>query len=248
MSALPQPRFAVGQTVYAWRVERSREAVPCPDCLGSKRWKAITPTGGEFVVDCQRCATFTSELPRLERVTHVPRVDRLTIGSVRIDSADARPVSYMCVETGVGSGTVWYESSLCADEDEAARLALGAATAANADANEKPAAKENAQLHLLTFREATLTAARRQVITAWGAHNDLVENLNRLIEGGDTISRDDLVGLVDDYERYLTPDPFERLMRAVEAQIAGDGSIDELRAAWRGIPGVLAVPAEVAGA
>jgi enhancing lycopene biosynthesis protein 2 len=44
---------------------------------------------------------------------------QLTIGSVRIDTNHESPIEYMCVETGVGSGSVWDERQLYASREEA---------------------------------------------------------------------------------------------------------------------------------
>jgi hypothetical protein len=43
----------------------------------------------------------------------------MTVGSVRIDTADDRPVSYMMEETGVGSGTIHYSENVFGDEPAA---------------------------------------------------------------------------------------------------------------------------------
>lgn len=69
-------------------------------------------------MDCPRCTRRGgwNDSLSLEYTRHVPYVRRLTIGSVRMDTADERPFSYMCVETGVGSGSVYGEESLYADK------------------------------------------------------------------------------------------------------------------------------------
>lgn len=62
----------------------------------------------------------------------VPCTEKLTIGSIRIDTNDIdKPVSYMCVETGVGSGSVYYESDLHLTEEEAFRFAQARAVEIN---------------------------------------------------------------------------------------------------------------------
>jgi len=52
-----------------------------------------------------------------------PSVSKLTIGSVRVDTSDERGTSYMCIETGVGSGSIYYESDLFSTHDEAMTVA-----------------------------------------------------------------------------------------------------------------------------
>lgn len=52
-------------------------------------------------------------------MAHTPCVRSLTIGSIRIDTNDSDPVSYMCAETGVGSGNIYSEQTLFATQDAA---------------------------------------------------------------------------------------------------------------------------------
>lgn len=90
---------------------------PCPDCLGQRYWKAISPAGSEYKIWCPRCQC-TNTLPRelsLDYSIHEPEPVLYTIGSVRVDTNDKEPISYMCQETGVGSVRVYRESELFHD-------------------------------------------------------------------------------------------------------------------------------------
>ncbi len=94
----------------------------CPDCFDSRKWAATSPAGVSYEFSCPRCSVSyhgNDEL-RLDYAQFTESVMKLTIGSVRIDTNDQEhPVSYMCRETGVGSGSVYYEGDLFPTHDEA---------------------------------------------------------------------------------------------------------------------------------
>lgn len=62
---LPEPKYAVGQTLWYADTVREITKLPCPDCLGAKTWRVETPAGGNYEVPCQRCCgghvTYTSQ-------------------------------------------------------------------------------------------------------------------------------------------------------------------------------------------
>ena len=116
----PTPKFSVGDTVFVSGYDsRREESQTCPDCLGSGRWLLTTPAGEEIDVRCLTCECGYSSSGRIAKYSVVPRVQEGTVGSVRIDTADERPVAYMLIETGVGSGTVYFEENVFASRDEA---------------------------------------------------------------------------------------------------------------------------------
>lgn len=120
----PVPKYEVGQTV--WTADATDEAIQaaCPDCNDTKKWTATSPAGESFDFPCPRCTGH--DLHKMLHQKAVYTVRKLTIGSIRIDSSDIdAPVSYMCHETGVGSGTVWRESRLAADDAGAAVIGRG---------------------------------------------------------------------------------------------------------------------------
>lgn len=133
-NTIPKPKYDIGDTVYVGRYHTTTASYPCPDCLGSRQWEVRTPGGETFNVACERCPKESwlriLEIPTLQYSEHVPYVQKLTVGSIRIDTGNAQSswsddvVQYMCCETGVGSGTIWNESQLYASKE----LALRAAT------------------------------------------------------------------------------------------------------------------------
>lgn len=133
-------RYSVFDTVYYANMHTERKQHPCPDCKGERRWKAISPAGAEYAFACPRCdASYRSlDGTSLDYTAHVPSVQKLTIGSVRVDTHSGfggkdEPVSYMCVETGVGGGSVYRESRLFPTEEEALQAAKLLADKANAE-------------------------------------------------------------------------------------------------------------------
>lgn len=122
-----ETKYAIGDKVYHARVKQVRKQLDCPDCLGTKKWKAISPAGSEYEFDCPRCGhSYVSREQSLDYMVYEPAIRPLTIGSVRTDSNDepGKRNSYMCHETGVGSGTVYYEKDLGATQEEAYARAL----------------------------------------------------------------------------------------------------------------------------
>ncbi|MFA7308310.1 MAG: hypothetical protein WC026_16755 [Hyphomicrobium sp.] len=129
--AIIETKFSIGDVVYYASTTTERKQHPCPDCLGTKKWKAISPAGSEYEFRCPRCGSMyhSSHDLSLDYATFVPTASRLTIGSVRTDSADK--TQYMCIETGVGSGTLYDEIRLFSTENEAIVAAQALANKSN---------------------------------------------------------------------------------------------------------------------
>jgi uncharacterized C2H2 Zn-finger protein len=124
MTAL-KSKYAIGEIVYEASTTTVRKQHDCPDCLGTKKWKAQSPGGGEYEFSCPRCGGgfHSRDDLSLDYTRHVGTVNQLTIGSIRIDTARKDPVDYMCRETGVGSGSIYSEDRLFQTREEAARHA-----------------------------------------------------------------------------------------------------------------------------
>jgi hypothetical protein len=107
-----ESQYNIGDIVFQAGTLPTRKRFPCPDCLDTKEWKAISPAGTEYSFSCPRCSAtylFDKEM-RLDYMTYVPSVATLTIVSVRYNSESG--YEYMCEETGVGSGQVHKETTL----------------------------------------------------------------------------------------------------------------------------------------
>ena len=114
-------KYNIDDTAYAVQVTTGDVQVPCPDCLGTRGWHAVLPSGEEMEIKCPTCTFGYEARGTVPEFTVTYEVQRLTIGSVRVDTKGWRDgvVSYMCVETGVGSGSIYYEKNLYSTFEEA---------------------------------------------------------------------------------------------------------------------------------
>ena len=109
-----ESKFSIGDVVYRPVALSTTVEEPCPDCLGMRSWIAKLPSGEEFPIECPVCRFGYESRGTVKVSTSRGEVQRMTIGSVRIDTAadPDRRVEYMCRETGIGSGSVWQEPDL----------------------------------------------------------------------------------------------------------------------------------------
>jgi len=118
-----KPRFCVGQKVWLASPSKVTKRHPCPDCMGLRKWGAVSPVGEEYSFPCPRCSSsyFGDRELSLNYDWYIADVQPLTIGSVRYNSDEEieDQYTYMCRETGVGSGRVYRENTLCETEEEA---------------------------------------------------------------------------------------------------------------------------------
>lgn len=132
--AILKTKFSIGDRVYWATTTTEKKQHACPDCLGKKIWEAISPAGEKYTFSCPRCSAGfkANRATSLDYSIFAPKVIALTIGSVRTDTNDADDrVSYMCCETGVGSGQIYREKALFAIEQEALDAAKLNATEQN---------------------------------------------------------------------------------------------------------------------
>jgi hypothetical protein len=131
---VPTPKFAKGDKVFYADTFMTTHRIDCPDCDGSGKWPITSPAGHPFTIPCARCAyNYGSRLEelRLSWPVFTSLVRPLTIGSIRINTDDDDVVTYMCVETGIGSGSVYRERDLYDDKVIAQKAADGKAQASN---------------------------------------------------------------------------------------------------------------------
>jgi hypothetical protein len=133
--AVIETAFNIGDVVFHGATTTQTFTHPCPDCLGTRKWLAKSPAGGEFEVECPRCTGGyqSSRALNLKYVQHTPHVNRLTVGLVRACAGPDQEHEYMCLETGIGSGSLYRESRLFATEEAALAAATASAALANAD-------------------------------------------------------------------------------------------------------------------
>ena len=111
-----KPQYEIGDKVYKAGTDYTDARVSCPDCLGTLKWTVVFADGEAVQVDCQTCKR--GYMPPCGYIVYKqwqPSVDLLTIGQIHGWSPD-EGFSYMCDETGIGSGTVHRESDLFSDK------------------------------------------------------------------------------------------------------------------------------------
>lgn len=120
MKTTIEVRYGIGDKVFDAGVNPSVRRVTCPDCLDTRKWKARTPAGELLDFDCPRCQWQHEGQPLIHEWTPIVRL--LTIGSIKFDST-SNSTSYMCVETGIGSGRVYAQDDLHETEELALAVA-----------------------------------------------------------------------------------------------------------------------------
>jgi len=185
LETVPQPKFKVGDTVFAVYTRQTIAQHPCPDCLGTKKWKVITKAGHEMECSCCRCDGWrSSDIPSLSYTKHVPTVQKLTIGSVRVDTAPSYGddyVSYMCQETGIGSGSVYYENKLFDNEEIAQKEADSRVADDQSKEDAQPHAIEGKYFSAITLKDAALEAAKSSIWDSWYTVRCLREEIEEFI-------------------------------------------------------------------
>lgn len=203
--AVIETKYSVDDVVYYAGLTTERKQHPCPDCKGERKWKATSPAGSEYVFSCPRCRTRYSshdEL-RLDYTAYVPCVSRLTIGSVQFNSARGSWDSgarYMCVETGVGGGSVYDEAKLF--PTEAAAIEAAEAEAAVKNSTEEWIVKlYDRSLEVSDYQLEN--AALKDASDAQSRARSMLWNLNDLFASiAEADGRDAILELIDDYRQY----------------------------------------------
>lgn len=113
-------RFGKGDMVFAADSEYSENWLSCPDCLGTLKWLVVFADDDSVEVPCQTCKSgWNPPNGKIKTQIWKPKVSRYTVGSVRFNDTDKKPFSYMCEETGVGSGRIYYDEDLFTEEEPA---------------------------------------------------------------------------------------------------------------------------------
>lgn len=227
---LPAPKFKIGDSVFQAQVEQKTEALPCPDCLDTKQWEVRTPSGQAYKVSCHRCVHNFHGLPIPRVQKYAAAVRQLTIGSVRINTADpvGKQVTYMCLETGVGSGSVYQESELH-ESEEAAREDGGVRAAARQEElRADPQWRREMKINSLIIPMASAFQGENSVWSAWWCYRRLREDVQKLMEAGGDIT-EGLRGALEWEDTGRDAPPLGRLVAAAK-RAAETGDLADLKA------------------
>lgn len=132
-------KYSIGDKLWVGVTCWIDKSVKCPEC--EYGYIAITLKSGESShAKCPQCYG----RGRFPTWDFHPVVEEVTIGSVHYAShkIPEQQVSYMCVETGVGSGSIWYEPLLHLTQAEAEASAAILTEKARADAKREIAERE----------------------------------------------------------------------------------------------------------
>lgn len=203
--AVIETKYSVGEVVWHASTTTERKQHPCPDCNGSRKWKAISPAGREYEFGCPRCSTRyqSNDVLSLDYTSACPLVHKRTIGSVRHDShkfGGGSETQYMCHETGIGSGNLYNEESLFPSEAEALVAAQAMADKSN-QTTEWIVTLYNKTLEISDYQleNALIKQAADLKIKA----GSLLWNLNDLFEAiNEAEDKDAILEAVDDYKRF----------------------------------------------
>ena len=221
---VPVPKFKRDQKVWEARVVQTQEPLSCPDCHDSRKWIATTAAGEQIEVVCPRCQGYGSprDLPRLVRQVSEVNVVPLTIGSVRINTSDSHPISYMCYETGVGSGNIYYEGTgadhgLYGTEAQARNAAQVLSLKHQNELDAKPESIQASALAKLPLEVATVYKWQGDVYHAWDAARRYREDIDEVLES--QMLDDDLRQTLEDSivsRSWIRPHPVDTLIEAAE--------------------------------
>ncbi len=110
-------KYGIGDKVFGGVGSILMTVKPCRDCNDTHEWPLVTPAGESVIAQCPTCTYLQVQRYRTPHGYAQP----LTIGQVRVEHDGAKTeIQYMCVETGIGSGSLWNESDLF-DTEEAAK-------------------------------------------------------------------------------------------------------------------------------
>lgn len=203
--AVIETKYSIGDVVWHARTSPERKQHPCPDCNGTRKWKATSPAGNEYDFACPRCTARyqSNDVLSLDYTASVGTVQKLTIGSVRHDShkfGGGSETQYMCVETGVGSGNLYNEDRLFPSEQEARAAAQAMADESNKTTDwivklyNKTLELSDYQLENALIKEAKDAKSRA---------GSLLWNLNDLFgQIAEAEDKDAILEAVDDYKRF----------------------------------------------
>lgn len=205
MMAVIETKYSVGDVVYRAGTTTTAKQHPCPDCGDSRKWKAVSPAGNEYEFACPRCGAryLSNDDLSLKYTAHVADVQRLTIGSVRFNSASGswdQGARYMCRETGVGSGTVYAEEDLFETKEAAQAAAETKAATANVTIPHI-VERYNKTLELSDYQLEN--AALKQAAKLKSRAGSMLWNMNELftnIEEAD--DKDAILEAIEDYKRW----------------------------------------------
>ncbi len=209
--SLPIPKYRIGDVVYYPSIESASETLPCPDCLGERKWRAISPAGTEHTLDCPRCTDryaysgALDKLPSLVLQKYAPQVRKLTIGAITAKTmpwSGHDPIEYMANETGIGSGSIYEERKLFPDFESAMSVAEAQAALKNSEIDAKREVINARHFSGLKLNDAALERLCDGIFEAWQAFRSLGYQIESFLPENPDHDTDDQRQLREDFDRY----------------------------------------------
>lgn len=187
-------KFDLGAVVWEASTEGVTKRHPCPDCLGERRWQAISPAGRGYTFECPRCSRnhVSDRALDLSFFEYEPRARRLTL--VEFSGVDERGGRWFAAETSAGSlgrrsGTVHAEDTLFATEFEALTVAQQKAFEATDHNRANPQVAETRALRLQVcdyqIDQAKSSADERRLWSYQHKVDDCLTDIEGIAAGSD---------------------------------------------------------------
>lgn len=224
---LPTPRFKKGDTVYVFYPSRVEKCHPCPECGDEKEVRVVFPDGHELKASCPRCCMsygLDMRLPSLKYVEWGVEVRSLTVGLIRINDHGDHPVSYMCNETGIGSGSIYYQTNVFATHEEAQQAGEEHVAKMNAKNAAEPVRLELDRIAKLQVRDAFIESHRSQMFRSWYHVHNLAGKIQELLKESEHWPKSDIVEKLEEMARFdvdydVTHHPLAARLIAAEALV-----------------------------
>jgi predicted RNA-binding Zn-ribbon protein involved in translation (DUF1610 family) len=243
-----EPRHAIGDTVWIVTSSNETQSFPCPDCNGTGVWKATSPAGHEFEVDCPRCSQSgyggfsgkaggarISQLPglRFQRTVYAA-TERLIVG-VEIRQppwTDRDPITY-----SFGGGYSCEERSTFPTYAMAETAAKMKQTDYDQQKASEPKTLEEGRFASLQLRDAIISRQHDSLWDSWWVARHLLDELEGWTDPEKRpSSREDIGYMLDDLhstvtrlrsgKHYTDPGPFMNFMVWLEAQASSAEAIE----------------------
>lgn len=223
---LPTPKYAKGDRVYQYHISVTDIPLSCPDCNDTFKVDVVFPTGVKLQADCPRCRNvgYTNPLPRLFKKRHTVEVQALTIGQIRINDGfiDRGPITYMCSETGIDSGSIYYEDLLFPTADEARTAGEIVAAERNAVLDDDPREKHVQFIDTLKWNDAFIESHRSQVWNSAYHLNNVLSGIETIISEAENKSKSSIIedlesALKFDFPWHQNNHPIFKRLKAAEA-------------------------------
>lgn len=239
------PKYAIGGKFYIPSTKTEQRKRDCPDCLGEKLFKVISPAGDEFSLNCPRCSgdTWVRDVPSLIYNHHVATVGEHEIAGYCVNEWGEAGIQYRS-----RSGHSVKEADLITSKEVAEEAAEAMAALANAKAEKEPVRIHHDNLGNLKLREAALDQFKYGLYDSWSAFRNLRETVDEIIQSDsyDYSDREKIVEALEDQlsqtHRYdFVFKGFTRAMEAVVALVNADPAaepevLQALRDQWSKLP------------